>query len=110
MTMPRWSARMFTVACLSTCMASWAAAASGPAAPSTQALSLPPDSPRWELEGNAKVADYLGRKCLLLDGGAATVKDFEMRDGVIDVDVAASSARGFLGLQFRIAADGANAE
>jgi hypothetical protein len=75
-----------------------------------QALSLPPDSPRWELEGNAKATEYLGRKCLLLDGGAATVKDFEMRDGVVDVDVAASSARGFAGFQFRIAADGATAE
>jgi hypothetical protein len=76
----------------------------------TQTLSLPPDSPRWELEGNAKATEYLGRKCLLLDGGAATVKDFEMRDGVVDVDVAASSARGFAGFQFRIAADGQNAE
>jgi hypothetical protein len=75
-----------------------------------QTLSLPPDSPRWELEGNAKATEYLGRKCLLLDGGAATVKDFEMRDGVVDVDVAASSARGFAGFQFRIAADGQNAE
>jgi len=75
-----------------------------------QTLSLPPDSPRWELEGNAKATEYLGRKCLLLDGGAATVKDFEMRDGVVDVDVAVSGARGFSGFQFRIAADGANAE
>jgi len=75
-----------------------------------QTLSLPPDSPRWELEGNAKATEYLGRKCLLLDGGAATVKDFDMRDGVVDVDVAASSARGFAGFQFRIAADGQNAE
>jgi hypothetical protein len=75
-----------------------------------QTLSLPPDSPRWELEGNAKATEYLGRKCLLLDGGAASVKDFEMRDGVVDVDMAASSARGFAGFQFRIAADGNNAE
>ena len=75
-----------------------------------QTLSLPPDSPRWELEGNAKATEYLGRKCLLLDGGAASVKDFEMRDGVVDVDMATSSARGFAGFQFRIAADGKTAE
>ena len=73
-------------------------------------LAVPPDSPRWDLEGRAKVAEMLGRKCLLLDGGAATVKDFEMRDGVVDVDVAVSAGRGFSGFQFRIAADGANAE
>lgn len=75
-----------------------------------QTLSIPPDSPRWELEGQAKAADYQGRKSLLLDGGAAVLKDFEMRDGVVDVDLATTASRGFLGLQFRIANDGANAE
>jgi len=73
-------------------------------------LSLEPDSPRWALEGEAKVAEYQGRKCLLLDGGAATVKDFLLRDGVIDVDVATPANRGFFGIQFRIAEDNANAE
>jgi len=58
------------------------------------AVTLPPDSPRWELDGQAKAADYLGRRCLYLDGGAATVKDFEMRDGVVDVDVATPAKRG----------------
>jgi hypothetical protein len=33
-----------------------------------------------------------------------------MRDGVIDVDVATNAARGFFGIQFRIAADGADSE
>ncbi|HVO49705.1 MAG TPA: hypothetical protein VMV60_01825 [Thermoanaerobaculia bacterium] len=74
------------------------------------AVSVPPDSPRWELEGQAKPADYLGRKCLFLDGGAAVLKDFEMRDGIVDVDVATPASRGFFGIQFRIADDGANAE
>jgi hypothetical protein len=75
-----------------------------------QTLSIPPDSPRWEFEGQAKATEYQGRKCLFLDGGAATVKDLEMRDGVIDVDVATPAKRGFFGIQFRIAKDGANAE
>jgi hypothetical protein len=52
-----------------------------------QTLSVPADSPRWELEGEAKAAEYQGRKCLLLHGGGATLKDFVMRDGVVDVDV-----------------------
>ena len=73
----------------------------------TQTLSIPPDSPRWNLEGQAKPADYQGRKSLFLDGGGATLKDFEMRDGVIDVDVATPAARGFFGIQFRIAGDNA---
>jgi hypothetical protein len=78
--------------------------------PAPQTLAVPADSPRWELQGQAKVADYLGRKCLFFDGGAAVLKDFEMRDGVIDVDVATPASRGFFGIQFRIADDGATSE
>jgi len=74
------------------------------------AISVPPDSPRWDLEGQAKVAEYQGRKCLLLDGGAAAPKDFEMRDGVIDVDAATPANRGFFGFQFRVDKDGLNGE
>src|SRR5262249_44843194 len=72
-----------------------------------QALSVPPDSPRWDLQGQAKLAEYQGRKCLLIDGGGALLKDFEMRDGVIDVDVATPASRGFFGFMFRIVDDGA---
>ncbi len=75
-----------------------------------QPLSFPPDSPRWTLGGQAKVAEYQGRKCLFLDGGDATLNDFELRDGVIDVDVATPANRGFFGIQFRIDKDGSNAE
>jgi hypothetical protein len=74
-----------------------------------QTLSVPPDSPRWDLQ-EAKVAEYQGRKCLLLDGAAAVLKDFEMRDGVIDVDVATPASRGFFGIQFRLDKDGVNGE
>ncbi len=73
-------------------------------------LSVPADSPLWELEGKAAATDHLGRRCLALDGGAAILKDFEMRDGVIDVDVATPGRRGFFGFQFRITDDGATAE
>jgi hypothetical protein len=75
-----------------------------------QSISVPPESPRWDLQGNAKLAEYQGRKCLMLNGAAAAVKDFEMRDGVIDVDVATPARRGFFGVQFRMANDGANGE
>src|ERR1700674_4173236 len=75
-----------------------------------QTLSVPPHSPRGGLEGQAKATEYQGRKCLLLDGGAASLKDFEMRDAVIDVDVATSAKRGFFGIMFRIVNDRLNAE
>jgi hypothetical protein len=75
-----------------------------------QTLSIASDSPRWQLEAQAKTVEYQGRKSLFLDGGAATLKDFELRDGVIDVDVSTPASRGFFGIQFRISNDGANAE
>jgi hypothetical protein len=82
-----------------------------PAYPQTQeSTSVPADSQRWGLEGQAKATEYQGRKCLLLDGGAAILNDFEMRDAVIDVDVATPAIRGFFGIQFRIADDGATSE
>jgi len=64
-------------------------------------IAVPPDSSRWIFEGRAGVAEYLGRRCIMLDGGAATVKDLDLRDGVIDLDVATPAARGFFGIQFR---------
>ena len=76
----------------------------------SQSLAVPPDSPRWDLQGQAKPSEYLGRKCLLIDGGAAIVKDFEMRDGIIDVDVATPAIRGFFGFDVRLNADGTNYE
>jgi hypothetical protein len=75
-----------------------------------ETFSLPADSPRWDLQGEAKVVDYDGRKCILLNGGAATLKDFELRDGIVDVDVSTPAKRGFFGIQFRVAADGVNGE
>jgi hypothetical protein len=75
-----------------------------------QTQSIPPDSSRWELEGQAKVTEYQNRKSLFLDGGAAILKDLELRDGVIDVDVATPANRGFFGIQFRVTDDGANGE
>jgi hypothetical protein len=93
----------------------WAAGVpSGPSLPEVQEslerFSVPPDSPRWALQGEARVAEYQGRKCLFLDGGGATLKDFVLRDGVIDVDVTTPANRGFFGIQFRITEDNANAE
>lgn len=79
-------------------------------AQSPQMISVPPDSPRWNLQGQARPAEYKGRKCLFLDGGAAVLSDYVMRDAVVDVDVVTPANRGFFGIQFRISSDGANSE
>ncbi len=76
----------------------------------SQSLAIAPDSPRWELEGQVNATEHQGRKSLFLDGGAAIVKDFEMRDAVIDVDVSTPANRGFFGIDFRLADDKANGE
>jgi hypothetical protein len=96
--------RLMTIRYLAVCAFAllFASAALGQA---PQTLSVPTDSPRWDLEGEAKPAEYQGRKSLLLDGGAVILKDFEMRDGVIDVDVATPAKRGFFGFQFRMDKD-----
>ena len=87
-----------------------ACAVESQAAQAPQKLSIAADSPRWDLQGQARTTEYQGRKCLLLDGGAAILKDFEMRDGIIDVDVATPASRGFFGMQFRLDQDGSNGE
>ncbi|MGH9746799.1 MAG: hypothetical protein ACRD59_11900 [Candidatus Acidiferrales bacterium] len=84
--------------------------AATPIAAQQQTLSVPADSPRWELIAQADATEYQGRKCLHLDGGAAVLKDFEMRDGVIDMDVATPASRGFFGIQFRVANGGVSAD
>jgi hypothetical protein len=68
--------------------------------------SFPVDSPRWQLGPKATVADYLGRRCFDLDDDVATLKDFEMTDGTIDVDMAGTGARAFYNILFRIRANG----
>ncbi|MGN6393628.1 MAG: hypothetical protein ACTHM9_15480 [Gemmatimonadales bacterium] len=90
---PRDLAPLFIVAAL---LAPLAAAAQ-----MAGAIAVPPDSSRWIFEGTAGVGEYLGRRCVMLDGGAATVKDVDLRDGVIDMDVGTSAKRGFFGIQFR---------
>jgi hypothetical protein len=74
------------------------------------ALALAADSPRWDLQGRARVAEHQGRKALRLDGGAAVVRDLELADGVIDVDISTPANRGFFGIQFRLSGTGADGE
>ena len=71
---------------------------------------MPPDSPRWQIEGEGRLGEYLGRQALRLDGGAAILKDFELRDGVLDVDVATPARRGFFGFMFRVGEHAQNYE
>src|SRR5262249_51356502 len=73
-------------------------------------LPLPRVSARRHPEVQAKHIDSQGRKLNMGNGGARSVNGFEMGDGVIAMDVGRPGNRGFFGIQFRIANDGANAE
>jgi len=73
-------------------------------------ISVPPDTLHWDLQGNCSIKEYQGRECIFLDGGAAVLKDFTMRDAVIDADISTPALRGFFGIQFRIDSSGSNAE
>ena len=55
-------------------------------------------SDRW-LFRNARLTEYLGRECLI---GFAYLKDVELSDGVIEVDVAMTGARSYPGIVFRV--------
>src|SRR5918995_7416100 len=59
------------------------------------------DSDRWTITGEGvKREEHLGRRSLFLAGGAfAHLKDVEFEDGTIEVDVAASQPRAFLGVR-----------
>ena len=71
-------------------------------AQSPGAIAVPPDTTHWTLEGQAAVREFMGRTGVYVDGGAAILNQFELRDGVIDVDVATSAARGFFGFMIRV--------
>lgn len=79
-------------------------------ADSSKVLSAAADSMNWDLQGKTDFVEYQGRQSIFLNGGAALLKDYEMRDAIIDVDVSTPAIRGFFGVQFRIDSTGANAE
>jgi sugar lactone lactonase YvrE len=63
---------------------------------------LPFDSDRWVLTGGAR-SEFLGRDAL---AGFAYLKDVELEDGVIEVDVAVTGARSYPGIIFRMQSQG----
>jgi hypothetical protein len=78
------------------------------ALPSFAALSW--QDPRWRIEAKeSKVEPHLGRDSLFLREGNAWLDGAALRDGVIEVDIAAPSEVGFHGVAFR-AADHENYE
>lgn len=66
------------------------------------AASVPFDDDRWHIEAaEAEIVDYLGQQALRIKGGHALLGDTDIRNGLIEYDIAITPQRGFAGVMFR---------
>jgi len=65
-------------------------------------VDVPFDDERWSIEAvEHELAEYMGKPTLKIRGGAAMLPDLELRNAMIEFDIAVSGERGFAGLIFR---------
>jgi glyoxylase-like metal-dependent hydrolase (beta-lactamase superfamily II) len=68
--------------------------------PSPESVSF--DDERWEIEAvESEIVDYLGQQALRIKGGHALLGDTDIRNGLVEYDIAITEQRGFAGLIFR---------
>lgn len=66
-------------------------------------VDVPFDDERWSIEAvEHELAEYMGKPALKIRGGAAMLPDLELRNAMIEFDIAVSGERGFAGLIFRL--------
>jgi len=64
--------------------------------------NVPFDDERWEIDAaEHELVDHLGQQALRLHGGSALLPDMNIRNGLVEFDIAVSQERGFAGLIFR---------
>ncbi len=60
------------------------------------------DDSRWSLTADrAELVEYQGKQALLLHNGRAVLDEVDLRDGVVEFDIAFGAERGFSGAMFR---------
>ena len=65
-------------------------------------VAVPFDDQAWTIRAEEhEVVEHLGRKALKLRGGAAILDDLDIRNAMVEFDIAATGDRGFAGLVFR---------
>lgn len=70
---------------------------------SIRAEPIPFDSGRWSIDAEESAfVNYLGKQAVRIKGGNATVRDFALRNAIMEFDMAVSSERGFSGAVFRV--------
>jgi hypothetical protein len=68
-----------------------------------QPVTVPFGSARWNKEGaGATIETHMGKECLLLKTGDVFLKDLQLQDGIIEVDMSFPQERGFPGIFFRM--------
>ena len=61
---------------------------------------------RWQIDATEfEIVDYLGQQALKIRGGAAMLPDMNVKNGLVEFDIAVSPERGFAGLIFRLQDD-----
>ena len=64
--------------------------------------SVPFTDERWKFDAaEHEIVDHLGKQALKIRGGAAMLTDTNVRNGLVEFDIAVSQERGFAGLIFR---------
>jgi len=70
-------------------------------------VTVPFDDERWEIEAvEHELVDYAGEQALHIKGGAAVLPDLEVRNALVEFDIAITPERGFAGLVFRMQGPG----
>ena len=70
-------------------------------------VSVPFDDERWEIEAvEHELVDYLGEKALRVKGGAAVLPELDVKNAMVEFDIAITPERGFAGLVFRLQGPG----
>jgi hypothetical protein len=68
-----------------------------------QTIKVPPSIERWNVEwATASIESYQNQESILLKSGAILLKDVELLDGVIEVDISFPQQRSFPGFALRV--------
>jgi len=69
-------------------------------------VSVPFDDENWDIEAvEHELVDYLGEKALRIKGGAAVLPELDVKNAMVEFDMAITPERGFAGLVFRVQGD-----
>ena len=64
--------------------------------------SVPFDDERWQIEAEEhEIVEHLGQTALRIKGGGALLPDVDLKNGLLEFDVAITPERGFAGAVFR---------